>query len=54
MAHEDIEHITVRQICRECGVSARTFYNHFLDKNEVVSRLYTDYMRDYVADDLNG
>lgn len=49
LAHEDIGRITVRMICEECGITRRTFYNHFLDKNEVVSRIYIDHMRDYVG-----
>ncbi len=45
---ETIDEITVTQIARNCGITTRTFYNHFRDKNEVVSTIYTKEMRKYM------
>lgn len=43
-----IDEITVTQIAKNCGITTRTFYNHFRDKNEVVSTIYTNEMRKYM------
>lgn len=43
-----IDEITVKQIAHNCGITVRTFYNHFRDKNEVVSAIYTKEMRKHI------
>ena len=43
-----IDEITVTQIAKNCGITTRTFYNHFRDKNEVVSTIYTNEMRKHM------
>lgn len=43
-----IDEITVKQIAQNCGITVRTFYNHFRDKNEVVSRIYVNEMRKHM------
>lgn len=43
-----IDEITVKQIAQNCGITARTFYNHFRDKNDVVSAIYTKEMRKHI------
>lgn len=48
LQNETIDEITVKQIAQNCGITARTFYNHFKDKNEVVSRIYTKEMRKHM------
>lgn len=35
-----LERVTVKQILERSGVSRQTFYNHFLDKNDLVCRIY--------------
>lgn len=35
------EKITVIEIARECGISRQTFYNHFLDKYDLVNWIYS-------------
>lgn len=37
-----IEQITVSQICNNCNLSARTFYNHFSDKYALFLWIYTN------------
>ncbi|MDO4405037.1 MAG: TetR family transcriptional regulator [Atopobiaceae bacterium] len=32
--------VTVKQIMQASGVSRQTFYNHFLDKNDLVCHIY--------------
>lgn len=48
LKNKTIDEITVTQIARNCGITTRTFYNHFRDKNEVVSTIYTKEMRKYM------
>lgn len=43
-----IEQLTVAQIAKNCGITARTFYNHFRDKYEVVCAVYTKEMRQHI------
>lgn len=35
-----LAHVTVKQILQQSGVSRQTFYNHFLDKSDLVCRIY--------------
>ena len=44
-----IDEMTVTQISRNCGITTRTFYNHFKDKNDVVSSIYTGRMRKHMG-----
>ncbi|MBO7673608.1 MAG: TetR family transcriptional regulator [Atopobiaceae bacterium] len=37
---EQLERITVKRILERSGVSRQTFYNHFLDKNDLICRVY--------------
>ncbi|MCD8097655.1 MAG: TetR/AcrR family transcriptional regulator [Lachnospiraceae bacterium] len=47
-----IQDISVKQITANCGITSRTFYNHFKDKYEVVSSIYLNYMRPYLSSNL--
>lgn len=38
--HVPLERITVKRILERSGVSRQTFYNHFLDKNDLICRVY--------------
>ena len=38
----DFDSITVRDIAQNCGLSFRTFYNHFGDKYELVAWMFSD------------
>ena len=40
--HKSIEKITVTDIVCECNTSRRTFYNHFVDKYDLISWIYTN------------
>lgn len=40
MREQPFEQITVRAISANCGLSQRTFYNHFKDKHELVEWSY--------------
>ena len=44
LGKKSIEDITVREIAQNCGISSRAFYNHFHDKHEAASAVYTRYM----------
>lgn len=39
-----LERITVKQLLDRSGVSRQTFYNHFLDKNDLVCQVYEQRM----------
>lgn len=39
--HKPIEKITVNDIVEKCGTSRRTFYNHFVDKYDLISWIHT-------------
>lgn len=35
-----LERVTVKQLLERSGVSRQTFYNHFLDKNDLICQVY--------------
>ena len=35
-----LERVTVKRLLEASGVSRQTFYNHFLDKNDLIARVY--------------
>ena len=35
-----LERVTVKQLLQASGVSRQTFYNHFLDKNDLIAKTY--------------
>lgn len=39
-AEQPLARVTVKQILQRSGISRQTFYNHFLDKNDLVCRIY--------------
>lgn len=39
-AEQPLMRVTVKQILQKSGVSRQTFYNHFLDKSDLVCRIY--------------
>lgn len=41
-----IDKIRVEEICRECGLSKKTFYYHFGSKYELLTYLYNKYVTD--------
>ncbi len=42
-----LEKITVADIAKNCQISTRTFYNHFHDKHELVTWIYTSKLQRY-------
>lgn len=38
--HKDYDDITVNDICIEAGIKRPTFYNHFNDKDDFLSKIY--------------
>lgn len=38
---QSLERISVKEILNETGVSRQSFYNHFLDKNDLIQYVYT-------------
>ena len=47
MREQPYEQITVRAIAANCGLSQRTFYNHFKDKHELVEWSYLHVLEEY-------
>ena len=44
--NKSLESITVKQLLEKTGVSRQTFYNHFMDKNDLIQYVYnTNYSR---------
>ncbi|MDO4537472.1 MAG: TetR family transcriptional regulator [Coriobacteriales bacterium] len=39
-----LERVTVKRLLEESGVSRQTFYNHFLDKNDLICQVYEQRM----------
>lgn len=56
MKNKPFTKITVDDICRKSRLSRRTFYNYFIDKNDVVSYIWTQVLRSswYENDKLCG
>lgn len=48
LEYKPIDEITVTEIAKNCGISARAFYNHFKDKHEAVGSIYLRYMEPYL------
>lgn len=39
-----LERVTIKRLLERSGVSRQTFYNHFLDKNDLICQVYERYM----------
>ncbi len=52
LQERDLQHVSVRDIAKCAGVTTRSFYNHFIDKYEVVEKIYTDHMTPYFNSSL--
>ena len=49
-----LDSITIKQLLNYTGVSRQTFYNHFLDKNDLIQYIYiTKIIPDYHDDNMN-
>lgn len=46
--------ITIQQITDNCGMSKRTFYNHFVDKYDLIAWIYTQQFRKIFEEELAG
>lgn len=40
-ASKSVDKITIREIAQNCGVSTKTFYNHFQDKYDLIAWIYS-------------
>lgn len=49
LSDRPFEEITVTQIAENCGVSQRTFYNHFRDKYHLGAWVYCHVLEEYLA-----
>lgn len=50
MVLEDaIDDISVQKLCANCGISRRTFYNHFRDKYDLIDWIYKTEAVDYLT-----
>lgn len=51
--HTNIETITIKELLKQTGVSRQTFYNHFLDKNDLIQYIYnTKIVPDFHSDNM--
>ncbi len=48
---KSFDNITVRNIADNCGMSTRTFYNHFRDKRDLVLWMFTSKFEEYISAD---
>ena len=37
---QSLDSITIKQILEDTGISRQTFYNHFVDKNDLIQSIY--------------
>lgn len=57
MTHKDFENLSIRDICRESGISTGTFYYHFGSKENLLQKMYKDYCLEFeesVMEKLEG
>lgn len=47
MTHKDFEKLSIRDICRESGISTGTFYYHFGSKENLLQKMYKDYCLEF-------
>ena len=52
MTEQAFEKISVRQIMEDAGIRRQTFYNHFLDKYELLEWIFQTELREQVTDNL--
>lgn len=41
---QDLEKITIQQLLNHTGISRQTFYNHFIDKDDLIHYIYLTYI----------
>lgn len=49
-----VENISVRDIAANCGVSTRTFYNYFKDKQDLFLYIYTSDLEEFYQNNKEG
>ena len=52
LSKQSFEKISVRQIMEDAGIRRQTFYNHFLDKYELLEWIFQTELREQVTDNL--
>ena len=50
VSRSPVEKVSVDQICENCGVSRRSFYNHFKDKHELICWVYISIVEDNIRE----
>ena len=53
LSKQSFEKISVRQIMEDTGIRRQTFYNHFLDKYELLEWIFQTELREQVTDNLS-
>ena len=51
---KSFDDISVALIAKTAGISRQTFYNHYLDKYDLVNSFYESYIRDHIIINYNG
>ena len=52
LTEQAFEKISVRQIMEDAGIRRQTFYNHFLDKYELLEWIFQTELREQITDNL--
>jgi len=53
VTEQKIQHLTVQEIAKKCGISTRSFYNFFLDKYDAVSAVYLKQVYPFLKENLS-
>lgn len=53
-AQKSADKITVKEIAQNCGITTATFYNHFLDKYDLIVWIYAEPVKNIVKKFDNG
>ncbi len=53
-AQKSADKITVKEIAQNCGITTATFYNHFLDKYDLIVWIYAEPIKNIIKKVNNG
>ena len=52
LSSKSISQVSVRDICKNCGITTRAFYNNYIDKYDVITQMYIAEMKPYIGSNL--
>lgn len=53
LSKKAVDKVSVSDICKNCNVSTRTYYNYFKDKYDIINRCYFSRFEKYIAQRAN-